>query len=147
MPYWQPIRPRAALPDFYVPEIGLHGQTCTCWDEIFPLTRGKVCPQFQDIALDAGVLRLEMPEGKTIDLSPLSGTIQQYQTTLPENTIGSGTFTVTGAGGSDGGAFQFTLTLPPYPPISITTDLSPGRIFPENRSFTVSWTGGQSGQI
>ena len=52
---------------------------------------------------------------------------------------------VSGVGGSDLPAFQTALALPPYPPISITTDLAPGSVFPRNRNFTVQWSGGRAG--
>ncbi len=52
---------------------------------------------------------------------------------------------VSGVGGSDLPAFQTALALPPYPPISITTNLAPGSVFPGNRNFTVQWGGGGAG--
>jgi hypothetical protein len=76
-------------------------------------------------------------------LAPSASTTQQYQALLVANTLTGGEFTVTGSGGADVGAFQSATVLPP--PISITTNLSPGTKLPGTQDFTVNWTGGRTG--
>ncbi|MDQ2950156.1 MAG: hypothetical protein M3Y27_30170 [Acidobacteriota bacterium] len=142
---------KVALPDFNPPPTPLFGLTtpqfpCQCYPSVIT-PPFKSCPQFADAPLDAGVLAFRTPNGNVLSVTPSASLTQEYTALLPANTIGAGPFTISGTSGKDLGAFQSTLTLPPYPPISITTDLSPGSVLPSGRAFTVSWTGGRAGDI
>jgi uncharacterized protein (TIGR03437 family) len=105
---------------------------------------GPHCPSFEDWTLDGGIVTATAP-----GLSPLSFAPQMvegrpvYVANLPAGTIRQGGFMVTGAGGTDVGAFTSALNIPP--PIQLTTNLAPGTVIPYQHPLTITWTGGTAG--
>ncbi len=63
-----------------------------------------------------------------------------YMAVLPGGTIREATFTVSGAGGADVGAFESTVHIPA--PIELTSSFPPGRNISSSRPLTVTWRGG-----
>ena len=119
------LAPDAAPVEFDNSALASLGSNCRCYDVPVPLVRQ--CAPFANVPLDAGGLTIRTPDGKTINVPrSLSPNGPQYQAVLPSNTINAGSFTVTGPGGKDVGAFASTLALPSYPPIAVSTQFVTG---------------------
>jgi hypothetical protein len=91
--------------------------------------------------LDAGPLTLEGLPGGLITVNPASSSGEiVYSATLPPGSIRSGPVRVVAAGGTNVGAFQTGISIPP--PIEITTPLPPGTLIPNNQPFRLTWKSG-----
>jgi len=105
---------------------------------------GPPCPCFQDWTLDAGIVTATAPGLAPLSIAPQTVDGRPvYVANLPAGTIRGGAFTVTGAGGTDVGAFTSALNIPP--PIQLTTNLAPGTVIPYQHMLTITWTGGALG--
>lgn len=113
--------------------------------------QAPACPgftQYEDSALDAGLISIQGPNGGPVRISPSPAQDGSYSASLPAGTLQPGVFQVSGLGGAGVGPFAAGLQIPP--PIQITTDLSPGTTFSVlNKLYElpigilgISWTGG-----
>ena len=93
--------------------------------------------------LDAGQLTLQGAAGGPITLLPTSS--GSYATTLPADSVQTGTLKVAGVGGSGVGGFEASLSIPP--PIQITSTLPPGTHIGITTPLRVTWTNGSPDAI
>jgi flagellar hook-associated protein FlgK len=91
---------------------------------------------------DAGTVTLTGPSGTNLTNQKLTETTNTYSYTIgqPSGSILAGTYNLTGAGGTDVGPFNTSLTL--GPPLSLNNPL-PATVT-ESAGLTINWTGGNA---
>jgi uncharacterized protein (TIGR03437 family) len=111
-----------------------------CSAAVQPLTCSASLPS----TLGAGSLTVGGISGPPLTLAPqTAGTGIVYQTSFPPGTLQGGTYQVAATGDSAVGAFTASATIPP--PITITTDLSPGKTL--HLPMALTWTGGDARSV
>jgi uncharacterized protein (TIGR03437 family) len=95
--------------------------------------------------LDPGKIHLTGPAGLSVDLASQFGIKGAFAATLPAGAIPStgGSFTFTGTGGADVGAFSSTITL--ANPLLTWTNPNVAGAIDKTRGLQVTWTGGNPG--
>jgi uncharacterized protein (TIGR03437 family) len=128
---------RYAAAEFLIPYSGPKFGPCSVLDETYPAS-GKE-PSAPDAQLDAGTLKISGP-GLSSTIAVIAGpTGPDYSSSLPAGTlVNGGTYTMTGAGGTQVGSFSASTTMPS----SFTvTNLSSLSTINRTQPFTVNWTG------
>jgi hypothetical protein len=124
---------RYTAAEWLLPYLGPRFDLCTVLDDTYPA--GGKDPSAADAQLDAGTLTISGPglSSRAVGVSPY------YSITLPEGTlVGSGTYTLTGSGGTQIGPFTVTATMPS----SFTvTNLSSLSTINRSQPLTFNWTG------
>ena len=123
----------------YVPTTSLSPGGCVVAQSINPVPVPRVT------GLDSGTLTLSGPSGAPITLASQFGIKGTFFSQLPAGAIPQtgGTFTFTGSGGADVGAFSSTINL--SNPIFIATNPSPSASIDRTQGLPFTWTGGNPG--
>ena len=126
--------------------------------QVIPITTGSSTSALlagTGIALDAGTITINGPGGSNITNQPLTETSNTYSLLLGEEglttqipgvlngTLVAGTYTLTGAGGTDVGKFTASLTL--GTPLNVTGGLPLTVV--RSAGLTLNWTGGNPNDI
>jgi hypothetical protein len=102
------------------------------------------CSASMPLTVGAGTLTVSGVAANSSTLAPQAGaTGPVYQAAIPVGTLQGGTYQVSASGGSAVGAFAATAGIPP--PITITTNLSPGTTLVLPAQLT--WTGGDASSV
>ncbi len=97
--------------------------------------------------LDPGKINLSGPNGISLTLANQAGIKGAYSSTLASAAIPQtgGTFTFTGNGGADVGAFSSTIVF--ANPLMTWTNRSAAATIDRSQDFTATWTGGNPGSF
>ena len=123
--------------EFLLPYSGPKVGGCTILQETYP-ANGKE-PSAADSQLDAGVLKFSGPGVSSQTVGIIQGpTGPIYNSSLSTGALqGGGTYTLTGAGGTQVGPFTATATFP----VSFTTNLSTLTTVNHAQPLTITWSG------
>lgn len=134
---------RYTAAEFLLPYSGPKIGACTVLDERYP-ANGKE-PSAPDALLDAGTLKISGP-GLSANVGVFAGPSgPAYNSALTAGTLqGGGTYTLTGAGGTQVGPFSATAT---FPSNFTVTNLSSLTAVNRAKPLTVNWTGTGFDQI
>ena len=104
-------------------------------------------------SFDAGTVTLTGPSGTNLNNQKLTETSNTYSYTIgtegisipgqPNGSILAGTYTLTGAGGTDVGPFNTSITI--GPPLTLNSPL-PATVT-ESAGLTLNWTGGNASDV
>jgi len=123
--------------EFLLPYSGPKVSGCSIVQETYP-TGGKE-PSAADAQLDAGILKFSGPEIPAETVGVIQGpTGPVYNTAVPPGSLqGGGTYTLTGAGGTQVGPFSATAVFPS----SFTSNLASLTLVNHAQPLTITWSG------